>query len=711
MTTNLEMQLPRRSGGALRATLAVLALVAGSAGRAADAAPAPDTSGWTCSQCPFFEGLAAQGELGLTDAKGANASFGRYTGEDRSGATLAADAHGQARNAAGNYLSFDLQRLGLPARDATLTGGHEGRFELSVRYDGQPDRVADSAVTPFSGASGGLHLPANWVSGATTGAMGTLGSSLVPVAIGTERRTLALDAHYFAGPGWTVFGTLSHQEKLGNLATSASFLTQAVQLAQPLDTVTDTLEAGVRWAGRRASVRLSYTGSWFENSDTALRFDNPYSPIVPGSLQGQLGLAPSNTLQQLAASGQVQLPWRATTLNAAASLGTLRQDAAFVPVSTLPGSATPSPGSLDGDVRLSHYALGLGSSPLPRLSVRATARFDGRDDRTAPLAVNTIVTDTFAGGTVVAPRYGQNRMHLEGGADYALLPWVRAGVGGTFQDVHYAPGQVLDHTHEVESWGRVTITPRADLSLGLKLGNGLRKISGFNAAALPSAENSQVRAFNTAPRDRDFVTLTGAWTASETLALTLESMLANDDYRNSPLGLQSEHERSTSAALTWTPSATLSANIDAAYQSQHSLQNGYSGSASPAWLLADRERYWNLGAGGRWTYARWIVALDYRYAPSSSNSDASQGGPNESFPQNTTRLETAELGLSYRCSPAVQWHFRVAHESYRSSDWALQGVEPASVPNLLALGIQPLHDSVNLLGVSVRYQIGAGVPK
>ncbi len=701
----------RRSPPRFRELLALLLpLLATTAIHAEDAAPAPDTSAWACSQCPFFTGVAAQADLGAVALKGANASYGRYTGEDRSGGYLDAGAQGQARNSAGDYLSFDAQRLGLPARDAGLTVGREGRYELTVTYDGQPNRLYQGAVSPLTGSSGGLHLPQGWVPAGSTGGMSTLGASLVSQDLGSERRTAALQARYFAGNQWTVFGGLSHQEKDGTAATAASFLTQAVQLVAPFDTVTDTLEAGVAWAGPHAGARLSYSGSWFDNSATGLRFDNPYLPLVPGSVQGQIAQPPGNTLQQVQGSANVRLPWRDTTLTATASLGTLRQNAPFVPVSTLPGAQVPAAGSLHGDVRLSHFALGGASDPLPRLSVRGNARFDGRDDRTAPQTVNTVVTDTFAGGPALAPRYGQNRMHLDGGADYALRPWARLGVGGTFQDVHYAPGQVIDHTHEVESWGRMTLTPLQDLRVSLKLGDALRKVSGFNAAALPPGENPLIRAYNTAPRDRSFATLSGSWTASPQLAFTLESTLADDDYRSSPLGLQTVHERNSAGTLAWTPGPEWQASVDAAYQSRRSLQNGYSGSSSPGWLLADAQRYWDLGAHGGWVHERWNLVLDYRYAPSFSGNDASFGSPNTAFPQNSTRLESAALGLRYDVSPAWQWHLRLAHESYRASDWALDGVSPATVPNLLSLGIGPLHDSVNLLALSVRYRLGAAAP-
>jgi hypothetical protein len=54
----------------------------------------------------------------------------------------------------------------------------------------------------------------------------------------------------------------------------------------------------------------------------------------------------------------------------------------------------------------------------------------------------------------------------------------------------------------------------------------------------------------------------------------------------------------------------------------------------------------------------------------------------------------------------LQVHFRYTREQYNSKDWALDAVGPSTVPNLLALGVQPYHDSVNQLGLTVRYQFG-----
>jgi len=689
------------------------ALAAGAAGaQTADAgAPAVDTSAWKCAQCPFFTGVAGDATLGGEYVHGANAKYGQYTGIDRSGGYVDADADAHWRNAEGSYADVEAQRLGLPARDASIDGGQEGRFDLRVRYDGQPDHLYDSALTPFQGGNGNLRLPPGWVPGASTAGMSTLGASLAPVDIETQRRTVSVLGQYQATPQWTLFSQFQRQEKDGTGLTSASFLTEAVQLPRYIDYVTDSIEAGAAWSGHAAGLRLTYTGSWFEDDSNALNFANPYTPLVAGSTDGRLGTPPSNQLQQLAATGNVLVPWRSTVVTYGLSLGSLRQNAAFLPVSTLPGAAAPAAGALDGNVLLSHYALGLSSRPWSRLSLRGNATYEGRDDRTTPIPVAYTVTDTYPGGTALAPRYGQNRLRLDGGADYALVRWARVGIGGEYIDLRYGSGQVPTHTAEARSWVRATVLPLPAMRITLKYGDALRKASGYDLAALPAGESALVRPYDAAPRDQRFTTLTGSWSPLPTLAWTLEAYLANDDYRSSPLGLQSVHERRTSTMLSWTPRDTLSAHLDAGYQSRYALQNGSNGSANDTWLLADTQRFWNLGAGGRWVpQERWTLALDYRYAPSFASNDSTVGGLAQAFPQNTTRLDTMDLNLSYRCSEAMLVRMRLAHESFSSSDWALDGVAPASVPDLLSLGLQTYRYNVNLVGVTLHYRFGKTAP-
>jgi hypothetical protein len=75
--------------------------------------------------------------------------------------------------------------------------------------------------------------------------------SLAPVNIGYQRRTVALLGQFFASPSWTMFGEFRRQEKNGTELTSASFLTEALQLPQPIDYVTNSFETAVAWAGQQ----------------------------------------------------------------------------------------------------------------------------------------------------------------------------------------------------------------------------------------------------------------------------------------------------------------------------------------------------------------------------------------------------------------------------------------------------------------------------
>jgi hypothetical protein len=251
----------------LAATLAAATALAGAA--------SPDTSGWTCAKCPFFEGYQGEADVGALAASGANANYGRYTGVDRSTAYVDAGADGQWHSDDGSYANYELERLGLASREGIVEGGRDGRYDLRLSYDGQPSDLYDTGSTPFRNNGGRLGLPSDWVAAGATPGMSALNSSLEPVNIGYQRRTVALLGQFFASPSWTIFSEFRRQEKIGTDLTSASFLTEALQLAQPIDYITNSFSAGAAWSGSKASLRLTYTGSWFEDNNDSLVFRTP----------------------------------------------------------------------------------------------------------------------------------------------------------------------------------------------------------------------------------------------------------------------------------------------------------------------------------------------------------------------------------------------------------------------------------------------------
>jgi hypothetical protein len=198
---------------------------------------------------------------------------------------------------------------------------------------------------------------------------------------------------------------------------------------------------------------------------------------------------------------------------------------------------------------------------------------------------------------------------------------------------------------------------------------------------------------------------------SATMTWSIEGSLAKDDYRSSPLGLQSTHEQRLSSTLTWSPKDTLSAYVDAGYERLFNLQSGSTGDSATPWLAGDTDRFWNVGIGGRWVpQVRWTLTADYLMAPSYDNNESSVGGLQQAFPQNWTKLDSTRLGVGYQWTAATQIHFRYVHEQYNSSDWSLNGIGPSTVPNLLAFGVQPYRDNVNTVSLTVRHEFGRAQP-
>ena len=699
--------LAQRMAGA-RSVVAASIAAALAAGAAHADAPRPDTSSWTCRQCPFYTGATATAEGGVAYADGANAASGRYTGIARDGPYIEADGTGRWRTKRGFYGSFDTRDLGLASRSARVTTGKEGTYELRLSYQGQPLRDFDTTRTPYRDAGAGrLALPSDWVSSNSTSGMTALAASLQGVRIESDRRTLELDAKYFASSVWTVFGDFSHAENTGTDAVGASFLTEAVELPEPFDFVTDTFEAGALWAAEGASVRIAYTGSWFSDKTSEILFQNPYQSIAPGASSGLLALPPDNDLQQVSLSGEVALPLWSGSLTYAASAGRLAQGGGFVPGSTLASYPVMLPGALGGDIRLTHDALMLALRPANRLDLRGSATYDGRDDHTSPLAIAYVVTDALPGGTYLTPRYGEDRTRLQGSADYRLFRWARVGVGGDYANTHYSPGQLLTSLRQERAWGYGTITPIAAVSLTAKAGSGNRDASAFNAGALPAGENPLLRAYDYAPRDTEFVTLRATWTVTPALSWSLEGSAATDAYRLSQLGLRESRQRELSTTLAFAPAKPWSVYVDGSYQHLEGLQAGMQTPGGSFWQEREGEYFYTIGAGGEWAIrTRWHLKLDYQHADSRSDTQLLPVGLAIWFPEDRTGLDTLTLDSTYLWTPALSLHLRYQHARYGTSNWTLQGVLPDTIPTLLALGAEPYRYDVDIVGLSFVYRLG-----
>ena len=680
----------------------VLAAAAGQA-LAAEQAPPPDTSRWTCSACPFDKGYQADATLGAFYADGANADSGRYTGIDSKKTYVDAAARGTYAGTDGQFASYAIDNLGLDSRSAAIKLGQYGHYDVALHYDGLPYPRYDATVTPYSGGSV-QTLPAGWVVAGTPAGMTDLAASLHKVDIGTLRKTYGLSGRWLAGHGLTVFASFDRQKKTGSQIVGASFLAQAVQLAAPVAFTTDTFEVGVSGASKSFSWRLSASDAKFKNDDPLLTFQNPY-PLLDGlAAYGAVSRPPESKARSFNATVSAALPLN-SSVSFAGGYSKLTQSAALLPVTTAPG-ATPPASGFDGQVKISHFALTLGSRPMSRLQLHGRVAYDDRKDDSNALSLTQYVTDMLAGPTLTTPRFNFERLRMDGGADLRLLHALTVGIGGDRIEINRTQ-QIVRHTEDGRTYGKFRWTPRSGFSLTLKAGGAHREARGINLSYLPVGQNPLVSMLNLANRDRRFVDLDAIWAATDKLSIALQGSKTNDSYGRSTLGLRSGEERRAGATLSWTPTEQLSFYLDGGYQARGTVQEGGYSTSSAVWGATIKDKFRNMGLGFKYAIERWDYALDLAHSTSIGETSVGALGFPAAYPDLGATYDEARFSLGYAATERLTLRLRYIYLNHSSLDWALDGVGPATSYNLLALGASPGFHNVNIYGLSFNYRFGA----
>jgi opacity protein-like surface antigen len=151
----------------------------------------------------------------------------------------------------------------------------------------------------------------------------------------------------------------------------------------------------------------------------------------------------------------------------------------------------------------------------------------------------------------------------------------------------------------------------------------------------------------------------------------------------------------------------LSVYASAGEEKIDAKRQGSQAFAQPDWRWVLEDNFETYGAGLRAQPAEKLaVDLDYTYAKGTSRTEL-VGVNGGSFPANRSEFSTLRADVTYAMSERVDLAFTWRYETFESSDWALQGIDPATLGNVLALGADPYDYDVNYVGASVRYYFGS----
>ena len=70
-------------------------------------------------------------------------------------------------------------------------------------------------------------------------------------------------------------------------------------------------------------------------------------------------------------------------------------------------------------------------------------------------------------------------------------------------------------------------------------------------------------------------------------------------------------------------------------------------------------------------------------------------------------MDSLRLSLRYAVSERFDTTFGARWERFEASDWALQDVQPDTLPTVLTMGASPYDYDVWVVGIGFRYKIGA----
>jgi MtrB/PioB family decaheme-associated outer membrane protein len=676
----------------------------------------PDTSLWACELCVPSSGWEIDIMAGPAYVSDSAYKFGDFTGLEDDGVYLFGDVFARYWGPEAQYMRLDGYRLGQDSAALFVEGGKLSRYQLQAGYQGIPRKIFDTTWTPFrDNGTDRLTLPAGWVDAASTQGMTELNSSLQGVDIERDWDIYTAGLSFTPTSRWEFDVDYRRQERDGNsIYSGAVFIIRAAELVRPIEYEVDELEAAVAYRTDDWQIRLSYLGSFFENKNSSITWDNAYNE-QPDTVQ--MALPPDNRSNQISLAGSILLPAN-STLTGRLSYGRMKQDEKLLPYTTNTTLFTsPLPREqVDGQVDTSNLNLRLTSSPVNTFTVQGEFRFHERDNKTAEDIYDYVVTDTYNpvnSATNIAYDFKRYDYKLRG--EYRFTRKARLHAGYNFQRFE-RPQQERKQTDTGRLWARVKLRPGRMIDADVELYNEDRDGSQYKPISdVLAPENSLMRKYNMADRKRRGLRTFMSIYSGDRANIGLDAEFTRDDYENSEIGLNDSNFKHYGVDLSYLLSRDVSAYAAFAYEKIESKQSNSLTVAAAGWVAQSDDKFYTGTIGLRYPSIIGRLGADIEYTYTSSSGDI-MSNSSDSFPELQSKHHQLKLELDYPHSDALSLKFGFLYEKYDTDDWALQDIEPDTVSSLLSLGADPYNYSNYVLFLGLRYifdsrgQVKPGLP-
>lgn len=628
---------------------------------------------------------------------------------------------------AGSGWAFDFQADHVTRDDQRFYGSYRrSNLKLLFEWDQIPLFISRDTQTLYQAdAAGVLRINDAIQQGIQSGQF-TLASVADQAAFfdtRSRRDTARLELLYQPARDLDVTLKLKTSKREGTLPWGASFgFSNDVEVAAPIDTRTTDLSVGIEWATQKATLRLGYDGSWFDNEVPTLVWDNPLrltdSATAPG--QGRSALWPSSTMHSVTTAGSVKLPAN-SRYSGNVTVGRMAQDEPLLPFTintAIAPIALPRP-TADAEVRTLAMTHTLTSRPTEYVWLSARFRYYDFDNRTPPFETRSFVgldsgIRTLGHGS---EPISSTRRNLDLDASFTPIPFtaLKVGYGHDSTDRTH---RIFARTGEDVFRASVDSTRSGTFTVRGLYEHSSRKGSGFEEEDLVEmGEQPAMRHFDIADRDRNRFTALVQVTPIPQLGLTATAMRGKDDYADSGLGLRDSETRGYTLSLDVAPGDRMSGSLSYTYDKYTALQNSRQATRAQ---FTDATRNWSLDQGDRTETVsasldlpkllpRTDLSLGYEWnraratyvygAPPNSTLPAAQ-----QLPPLKNDLRIARAGVTYFARTNVAVQVGYGYERYRVDDFSLGPgtIKRIDLPGSLFLGYvyRPYTAHTGWLGVS-----------
>lgn len=446
-----------------------------------------------------------------------NQRFGQYTGLDEQAGYGLLDLDFVRRNEeTGTWLTFTGRNLGLDNRELRFEHNRQGDWGYFIDFSQTPRFEPYTVTTTLAGV------------GTTTQ---TIAGSATPQEyhLKTERNALTAGFNKDFSRTLGLQVRVRNEEKDGERLWGQGHFGTWRFLTDPINQTTRQMDALFNYATERLQLSGGYYGTWFENRNDVLTVVG--ATIFAGS--DQMALPPDNQSHQLHLAGGYSFT---NTARATFKLayGRITQDETFA---TTPVAGAPN--SLDGRVDTTLVQAGLTARPLPKLSVRADARYENRDDKTTVFRYYFPSQNTAGAtndGTNETRDIATTTGKLE--ATYRLPAYLSltGGVEYVQKKRNSPPVRSVDFREETDE-KTIRLELRRPISETLTGGLGVLHSERGGSEWLVNTGNmvttstgDLIAPLHLADRDRNTLRLTANWMPFEPLSFNFRADVSRDEY-------------------------------------------------------------------------------------------------------------------------------------------------------------------------------------